>query len=226
MNGHPPETTLLSLASKMPRRPDRRDDERELSLLRIACLLFDDRRELCLIRNVSAGGALVRTYSMVDAGRPVAIELKQGESVSGVVRWSQGNLIGVMFHHLVDVTQLLADSCDWPRPRQPRVEIRAPVWLQQSGKKLIGQSIDLSQGGLKVRTRLALEPTTDVQVEIGGLPPLQAICRWACRDSYGLKFQDPIALKTLVRWVREQQSRCEQTKRHSALLPKSTIASV
>jgi hypothetical protein len=65
VNALPPETTLLSLSSAPPEKPDAREAGREHSLLRIGCLLFEDRRELCLIRNISAGGALVRTYSKV-----------------------------------------------------------------------------------------------------------------------------------------------------------------
>lgn len=206
MNGHPPETTLLSLALTIPKRPDRRDDGREHSLLRIGCLLFDDRRELCLIRNISAGGALVRTYSMIAPGRSVAIELKQGESVSGVVRWSEGNMLGIMFNQLVDVVQLLADSSDWPRPRQPRVEISAPVWLEQRGQNLIAEAVDLSQGGVKVRTSTALHSIGEVQMNLRGLPRMISVCRWASTDTYGLEFRDPLPLKTLVRWVREQQA--------------------
>jgi len=204
VNALPPETTLLSLSTRVPMRPDRRDDGREHSLLRIGCLLFEDRRELCLMGNISAGGALVRTYSHVPSGQPVAIELKQGESVAGVVRWSEGNMIGIMFHHLVDVVQLLADSSEWPRPRQPRVEIQSVVWLQQGPQSFIGQGIDLSQGGIKIRSK-ASPDSGEVTVSLRGLEPLRAIARWRFGDVHGLEFREPLPLKTLVQWVRQQQ---------------------
>ena len=142
MNRAPPETTLLSLRHSMPPRPDRRDDSRELSFLRIGCLLFDDRRELCLIRNISAGGALARTYSHVSPGSRVALELKQGESVAGSVRWSEGNLVGIMFDQQVDVIQLLADSSDWPPGRSaacrnPRSGL-ASAGFGQAGRRISG----------------------------------------------------------------------------------------
>jgi len=206
VNALPPEMTLLSLSSMVPKRPERRDDGREHSLLRIACLLFEDRRELCLIRNISAGGALVRTYSRVPAGRAVALELKQGESVSGVVRWSEGNMIGIMFNHLVDVVALLEDSSAWPRPRQPRVEIERVAWMQQGSQTFIGQALDLSQGGVKLRLKSAPSHDLDVVVTLRGLPPLKAVARWSFGDIHGLEFKEPLPLKTLVQWVRTQQA--------------------
>jgi hypothetical protein len=187
----------------MPRRPERRDDDRKQNLLRIGCLLLDDRRELCLIRNISAGGALVRTCSEVVPGQSVAIEFKQGESVSGKVSWSDANIIGVMFNHMIDVMQLLADSSDWPRPRQPRVEIRTPVRLQQGGQTWTGLAIDLSQGGLKVDSRTPIVAHTDVHVSLQGLPVKEATCRWISSDACGLEFREVLPLNTLVRWVRE-----------------------
>ena len=48
--------TVYSLSEKAPERPDRRSDERYVSLLRVGALTIQGRRELCLIRNVSAGG--------------------------------------------------------------------------------------------------------------------------------------------------------------------------
>jgi hypothetical protein len=206
VNALPPQTTLLSLSSVMPRKPNRRDDGREHTLLRIGCLLFDDRRELCLIRNVSAGGALVRTYSKLPQGSAVAIELKQGESVAGVVRWAEDNMIGVMFHHMVDVVQLLADSSDWPRPRQPRVEIRAIAWLEQGSQTLVGEALDLSQGGMKVRMTGSLTENSPLLVTLRGLPPQRAFARWRYGNLQGIEFVQALPLKTLVRWVREQQA--------------------
>jgi hypothetical protein len=211
VNSPPPETTLLSSSNAMPLRTDRRDDGREFTTLRIGCLLFDDRRELCLIRNISGGGALVRTYSEVAVGRRVALELKQGESVGGRVRWCEGNLAGIMFDHLLDVVQLLADSSHWPRPRQPRVEVQALARIQRGGEQQVGQVIDISQGGMKIRTRPGLERNCEVVAEIAGLPGLHARIRWMRGDVVGLVFAEPLTLGTLVGWVRHQQSKSMST---------------
>jgi hypothetical protein len=207
VNALPPETTLLSLSRAVPRCPERREDGRELTMLRIGCLLFEDRRELCLIRNISAGGALVRTYSQLTPGRPVALELRQGESVSGIVRWQEGHMVGIMFNQILDIVQLLAGSSDWPRPRQPRVQVQTLVKIQTGQAMQIAQALDLSQGGMKVRSKVGLPHNSQVLVEVSGLPHLWARVRWASEDTYGLVFAEPLALKALVGWVREQQAR-------------------
>lgn len=205
VNALPPLTTLLSLSKAVPSCPERRDDGRELTMLRIGCLLFGDRRELCLIRNISGGGALVRTYSQMTIGQRVAIELNQGESVAGVIRWCESNMIGIMFDHPLDVIQLLANSADWPRPRQPRVEVKALARIHLTEGTQVAQALDLSQGGMKVRAMSGLTRNRQVTVDLRGLPALPARVRWTHGDACGLAFAEPLALKTLVRWVREQQ---------------------
>jgi hypothetical protein len=202
MNALPPQSTLLSLSNRVPPPPERREDDREHVLLRMAHLLLADRRELCLIRNVSAGGALIRTYSTLEVGDALAIELRPGDSISGIVRWSKGSLAGVMFTQFVDTVQLLADSTDWPRPRQPRVEIAGTAWMQVDGRTYLAEPLDLSQGGSKVRSKAPLEQATEAVINLRGLPPLPVRIRWSQGDLHGLEFSETLPLTDLVRWVR------------------------
>src|SRR4051812_40889397 len=91
------ETTLYSLSATPPGRPERRGGERFLSLLRVGALILGDRRELCLIRNISAGGMMIRPYSPIEKGTRLSVELKQGDMVSGVAQWAENGLIGIAF---------------------------------------------------------------------------------------------------------------------------------
>ena len=84
MNGQALETTLYSLDESAPAAPERRTGERHLSLLRVGSMKIGDRRELCLIKNISAGGMLIRAYCTVPLGCAVSIELKQGEPIEGL----------------------------------------------------------------------------------------------------------------------------------------------
>ena len=43
------------------------------------------RRELCLVRNVSAGGLLAHVYSALRPGQEVAVELKSHQQIAGRV---------------------------------------------------------------------------------------------------------------------------------------------
>ena len=56
----PVETTLYSLSDRTPDPVERRDGERYLTLFRVGTVMIEDRRELCLIKNISAGGMMIR----------------------------------------------------------------------------------------------------------------------------------------------------------------------
>ena len=127
------ETTLYSLSTDTPRAPDRRTDERYVSLLRVGALTVDGRRELCLIRNISAGGMMIRAYSNLPVGTSLSIELKQGDPVNGVVKWIEGDLTGVTFDSPIDVVLLLAPAGNGPRPRLPRIEVDCTAWVREDG---------------------------------------------------------------------------------------------
>src|SRR5689334_176569 len=102
------EKTLYSLSTKPPTAPDRRSEDRYVSLLRVGAITIGSRRELCLIRNVSAGGMMIRPYSKLQPGTQVTIELKHGVSASGVAQWEDDGLVGIAFHATVDVLSLLS----------------------------------------------------------------------------------------------------------------------
>ena len=121
MQEQPVDTTLYSLSDAAPAPTDRRDAERHLTLFRVGSILVDDRRELCLIKNVSSGGMLIRAYSAMAPATAVSIELKQGEVITGTVNWVKGDNVGITFDRPVDVVELLATSMDGPRPRMPRI---------------------------------------------------------------------------------------------------------
>ena len=72
MQEQPVETTLYSLAASAPARPDRRSEERYLSLLRVGAITVGGTRELWLIRIISAGGMRIRAYWDTAVGRQLS----------------------------------------------------------------------------------------------------------------------------------------------------------
>src|SRR4051794_31401977 len=116
----PVETTLYSLSDRAPEPAERRDDERYLTLFRVGTMMINDRRELCLIKNISAGGMMVRPYCKLAVGDRVSIELKRGEQIPGAIGWIRGDSAGIEFDERIDVVELLATSMEGPRPRMPR----------------------------------------------------------------------------------------------------------
>jgi PilZ domain len=203
----PVETTLYSLAELPPGLPERRHDERYLSLLRVGSLMIGERRELCLIRNISAGGMLVRVYSEVVPGTRLSVELKQGEPIAGTALWTKDDFIGVSFDRPIDVLALISNSSDAPRPRMPRVEVQCGAWVRDGTTVFRTKALNVSQGGVRVEADNALSIGAQVIVTLPGLPAEQGVVRWNDGESCGITFNRVLALAQLVAWLGEQQER-------------------
>ena len=207
LDDEPVETTLDSLDESIPEGPDRRTGERHLSLLRVGSLTIGGRRELCLIRNISAGGMLIRAYCAIAPGTRVAIELKQGEPIAGAARWTRGECIGVSFDEPIDVLALLTSSEDGPRPRMPRVEVDCTAWVRMGANLHRARALDISQGGLKISFRGLLPVKAEVVVSIAGLNPCPGVIRWNADGTCGITFNRVIPLPVLVAWLHDGRSR-------------------
>jgi hypothetical protein len=202
----PIETTLYSTAKEPPRQPNRRADERHLTLFRVGTIIIGNKRELCLVKNISAGGALIRAYSDLEEGAALAIELKQEQPVSGSVTWVRGSDAGITFDDRIDVIELLKSAGDGPRPRMPRMEVSCVCFVREGA--IVHRSLlhNISQGGVSVETPNSLSIGGDVTVSLPGLPPQGATVRWKDDNRYGVSFNTVLPLAGLVAWLQERSA--------------------
>jgi hypothetical protein len=207
----PVETTLYSLADAPPAPAERRESDRQLTLFRVGSLMIGDRRELCLIKNISSGGMLIRAYCAIALGTRVSVELKCGESVDGTARWIKDETVGVEFDTPVDVVELLATSMEGPRPRMPRIEVDCVAWIRDGADVHRVSARDVSQGGVKVTSERPLRVGSEIMVTLPGLPPVAGIVRWYDEGCYGLTFNKVLPLPLLVGWLHEQRERLRAT---------------
>ena len=203
------ETTLYSLSADAPACPDRRHGERYVSLLRVGALTIDDRRELCLIRNVSAGGMMIRPYSPIAAGTRVSIELKQGDPVSGVAQWTDSGLVGVSFDTPIDVLALLNAPTGRPRPRMPRIELSCTASLRSNGAVFRARVANISQGGICV------DLGDDVVVTLSGLHAAAGVVKWKDGAFHGIGFNRVYPVDELMKFLKEQQRDQQQEQRRA-----------
>ena len=199
------ETTVYSVSAAAPPRPERRKKERYFSLLRVGAILVEGRRELCLIRNISSGGMMIRAFSQIAVATPLSIELKQGHPINGTVEWLKNDLIGVSFDAPIDVLGLLTAPGDGPRPRLPRIEIDCGAWARQGAQVIRTRAVNVSQGGVRIESAAALEVGGAVVVTLPGLTPAAGVVKWKEGDAYGIAFNRPLVLSELVEWLKEQQ---------------------
>ena len=199
------ETTVYSLSADAPQCPDRRHDQRYVSVLRVGALLIDGRRELCLIRNVSAGGMMIRPYSPIAVGTAVAVELKHGETVSGVAQWSDKGLIGVSFDETIDVLALLDTTGLETRPRMPRIEINCTATVRHEGTVFRARVVNISQGGICIDSPVDLAINGDVVVTLNGLHAAVGVVKWQDGEVFGIGFNRVYPVHELMKFLQVQQ---------------------
>jgi len=202
----PIETTVYSMSTKPPAEAERRSDERHLTLFRVGAIVLEDRRELCLVKNISAGGALIRAYCALGEDERVQLELKEQQPIPGVVTWVRGTDAGITFDDRVDVVELLKSSGDGVRPRMPRIELSCVCFVREGASLHRTVLHNISQGGLSVESRNPLTIDAVVTVSLAGLPPQEAVVRWARGDRYGMSFNTVLPLAGLVAWLQERSA--------------------
>ena len=158
MEEQPVETTLYSLSEAAPSPANRREGERLLTLYRVGSIIIGGRRELCLIKNISAGGMMIRAYCDVACDTRVSVELKSGHPIEGAVSWVRDSSAGITFDAPVDVIDLLSASMDGPRPRMPRIEVDCFATVRDGANMLRMRVRDVSQGGMKLESATQSSP--------------------------------------------------------------------
>jgi len=199
------ETTLYSLSAAAPECPERRQGERYVSLLRVGALVVDGRRELCLIRNISGGGMMIRCYSAIAAGTRVSVELKHGDPMSGIAQWTDKNLTGIAFDEPIDVLALLRASAIGSRPRMPRIELDCGASLRHDGDVWRARVVNISQGGICLKARCELNSDANVIVSLPGLPSAAGVVKWRDDEHYGIGFNRVFTVAELMGFLQEQQ---------------------
>jgi hypothetical protein len=202
----PVETTLYSLSDAPPAADsDRRDGERHMTLFRVGSILIDQRRELCLIKNISAGGMMIRLYCQVAEGTACTVELKSGQPIHGRIGWIREHHAGLAFDRPIDVVEILSSSMEGPRPRMPRIETHCHATLRDGANVLRVRACDISQGGVKVECETILPQGADVIVTMPGLEPQPGITCWTENGYSGITFNRLIPLNELVAWLHQSR---------------------
>lgn len=200
--------TGFSFSNDVPQPPERRSSERHIKILRVGTIVVEGRRELCLIRNISAGGVLAHVYSQLLPGQHVSIELKTSQPVTGRVVWTRGGNAGIQFDTAMDVAELLAapQGVDngW-RPRTPRVEIDRLATLRAGARTAWVHARDISQSGVKLQSEPEDTPAAgeEVVITLEGFRPLHGVVRWAADGACGISFNQLIPFGDLIDWLKQ-----------------------
>jgi hypothetical protein len=197
--------TTFSFSEEAPARPDRRGDPRHLTILRVGALIGAHGRELCLIRNISAGGLMAHVYSPHKEGDPVAVELRNNIQIAGHILWVDDSNVGVSFNAPIDVEEMLADQAaldnGW-KPRPPRVEVDRLATLRVGARVYGVNTRDISQGGVKIETDQPIEAGTAVVLDLDHFRPVHGVVRWCAAGFAGIAFNQVIPFQELIAWLK------------------------
>jgi hypothetical protein len=199
------EDTVFSFSEQTPLPPERRGDRRHLRILRVGTLIVGSRTELCLIRNISAGGLMAHVYSELKLGERVSISLKSAQLLHAEVVWVKDGNAGFQFDEPIDVEEMLSNPTllenGW-LPRMPRVEVD---WLAtvRSGANTCWVSLrDISQGGVKFESDEPLTVGSQVILTIDKFRSVKGAVRWWEDGLGGISFNELIPFHELMRWLR------------------------
>ena len=183
--------------------PDQRTDVRHRTVLQVAKLATVHGDQLCILRNVSAGGLEAVVYCDLAVGDPVQFELRTGRGMAGRVVWAQGSSIGVAFDHKVPILAYLAHQAIEEmgrRVRSPRVRINEQGVLRIADREFPIDIIDASQAGMRIRTDRVLFVGGPCQIVADGLGERGALVRW-CRDGeVGVQLKQPLSFHEFAQW--------------------------
>ncbi|MDQ4088629.1 MAG: PilZ domain-containing protein [Pseudomonadota bacterium] len=181
----------------------------EASVLQPGALVVGSVRQICLIRKLSAGGAVLHADLPVGEGRRLELELETGEQLDGTIAWRHGSELGLRFDEPLDVLPILARnlaSQPGERRRMPRVELVCPALLETDADRGVVTIRDIAQGGARIETPCALGPEQRVRVTPEGLRTLKATVRWVSGPAAGIAFDPELAWQELMPWLRARHS--------------------
>lgn len=175
------------------------------SVLQPGALVSGSIRQVCLIRKIAAGGAVIHADIPVGEGRRLELELETGEHLDGRVVWQRGLELGLRFDEPIDVLPILARNLvnqPGERRRMPRVEVSSPARLESGARNLLVTVRDISQGGAKIEAPFPVEVGDRVVLTPEGLMPLSGKVVWADGGVAGIEFEPELDWQALMPWLR------------------------
>ena len=199
--------TVYSLSGDVPAIDDMVEDG-DSSVLQPGSIVVGTIRQICSIRKISAGGAVLHVDMAVEEGERLELELEDGQHLDGTIVWRSGAEVGLRFDESIDVLPILARnlaSQPGERRRMPRVEIACPALLETGSRSELVTTRDIAQGGAKIETTLPLELDQKVTITPDGLRPIEAVVRWTQGSITGIAFQPELGWQELMPWLRARR---------------------
>ena len=183
---------------------DDRAAPRCVVVLRVGVLVrAGDSRQLCLVRNISPGGMMIRAFSAVEPDEPVTVELRADRPLRGRIVWTREGDAGIRFDRTVDVGDCLAPPPLAPgwRARAPRIDVDRLAMIRAGSDISFASARNISQGGVRLACERLIERGTQIVLTLEGFRPVEGVVRWNRDGLCGISFNQALAAAELSRWL-------------------------
>lgn len=187
-----------------PATDRRQSGERFVTIFRAGKLSRERGEELCVLRNVSSGGAMLHHNGQFSVGERVTLDLRLDENLDGRIAWVGDGRCGMAFGRKIDLERLLAGHAeDGLKPRQPRLRLVRPAKLKVDAHELEVVLRDVSQNGACIAYGSNIVPSRpEMRLGLDGLGDYRAIVRWRRGGFIGFNFASTLPMWALNEWVR------------------------
>lgn len=185
--------------------PERRREQRQTTLFRVAVFHTIRQPRLCVVRNISPTGMKARINGDVEVGEAVAVEIVSDRRIPGRIVWSADGSFGMDFDSEVDVREALAlpEHPGRPPRRAPRLQVECMAMIRIGADLIFVTATHLSPGGVRLSPAERMAEGMEIGVMIEGLEPLRGVVRWSDGEDCGVSFLEPVAVPRLARWLDE-----------------------
>lgn len=187
---------------------ERRQGERFVTIFRVGKVTRLSGEELCMLRNLSPGGAMAHVASPFGIDERVSIDLRFIDPVSARVAWTRDGVVGFAFAEEIDLPRVLSARSDPDqRARPPRLSVNAQAQLRVGHEAFQVVTTDISQKGAKIFVGVPLGLGLEMRLAVEGLPLVAGTVRWSAGGMAGLSFDRPYDVWELSRWAKAQRER-------------------
>jgi hypothetical protein len=204
-SGPPVPALALAPFASSESASERRNSERQMTIFRAGKITHDGRDNLCLVRNISSGGAMAQAFQNLQVGDRIYLDLRLEERIAASIVWVRDELVGIAFAEKIDLSEVLrSELVHGQHRRAPRVKVDATGRLQIA-EEFYPVAIDnVSQTGTRIFCSVTLAAGTEVRLWIDGLGPMPSFVRWTKNGIVGLAFAKSLSIWDLTAWVRLQ----------------------
>lgn len=180
---------------------DRRVSSRQKLVMRVGILTLGQQSTFCLIRNISASGALVRLFGRLAPGSAVGFRVGDEDTIGGRIIWAENSLAGVEFDQEICPAILLrvAQKVEMTRRRgAPRLAVELAAVVRTGGRVHRVTMCDLSMQGARLKAKEPIHFGEALYLHVGGLPCLKGFVRWESDQEFGVVFENPLPMQVIA----------------------------